>query len=153
MPDFSALLILSWLAACAIADWRSRRIPNVLTQGFLLLVAAFMLWCQRTLAGGGLSVGLLGFGMALLLTLPGFVLGRLGGGDVKLLAALGLATSAWAVMVTFVGATAMLVLSALAARVGLSVRSTGAAGQEAREWPFGPALLIGYVISLLMLMG
>lgn len=145
------LLILLWLLACAITDWRARRIPNVLTFGFLLLAAAVMLLGQRTLAGGGVQVGLLGLVMALLLTLPGFVLGRLGGGDVKLLAALGLATSVWTVLLTFIGATVVLLASSLAARAGLGLRSGGAEGQDAREWPFGPALLLGYVAALAVL--
>lgn len=149
MTDIATdLLILLWLLACAITDWRARRIPNGLTVGFLLLAAAVMLLGQRTLAGGGVLVGLLGLGMAVLLTLPGFVLGRLGGGDVKLLAALGLATSVWTVLLTFIGATVVLLVSSLAARAGLGLRSAGAAGQDVREWPFGPALLAGYVAAL-----
>jgi prepilin peptidase CpaA len=73
------------LAACVV-DIRTRRIPNALTFGAAL--AGFMVQSYLGGASGALaSAG--GWLVGLLLFLPFFLLGGMGGGDVKLLAALG----------------------------------------------------------------
>jgi prepilin peptidase CpaA len=73
------------LIGCA-TDLRTRRIPNVLT--FSAATAAVVFHgIDRGLAGVGHSVA--GFAVGLVLFLPLFALRGLGGGDVKLLAALG----------------------------------------------------------------
>jgi prepilin peptidase CpaA len=71
--------------AC-ITDWRSRRVPNVLTFGAAL--AAFVVF---GVSGGlrGLAWSAAGWLVGCLLFLPWFLLRGMGGGDVKLLAALG----------------------------------------------------------------
>ena len=73
------------LAAC-LTDLRSRRIPNVLTFGAAAVALVFYL-----VSGGLTALGwaAAGWGIGLLLFLPLFALRGLGGGDVKLLAALG----------------------------------------------------------------
>ena len=79
----AVLTLLLLLAACA--DVRSRRIPNALT--ITGLAAALAL---RLVAGPGAAVeGLLGALLAFILVLPFFVLGVFGGGDAKLLIAIG----------------------------------------------------------------
>jgi len=78
------MLLLS--IAAAIFDLRSRRIPNWLVVSGL--VSGFAL--NGMLAGlTGLGSSLLGFGLALLIYVPLFMLRAMGGGDVKLMAALG----------------------------------------------------------------
>ena len=83
-----AAVLLVGLAAC-VTDFRSRRIPNVLTFG--ASAAAFVFWA---VSGGptGLGFSVAGWLVGCLLFLPWFLLRGMGGGDVKLLAALG----AWA---------------------------------------------------------
>ena len=80
----SAVIAISMIAC--ITDLRTRRIPNVLTFGAAIagLVAHIALDGASgalTAAGGWLT--------GLLIFLPFFALGGMGGGDVKLLAALG----------------------------------------------------------------
>jgi prepilin peptidase CpaA len=73
-------------AAGGWTDWRSRRIPNWLTvPGLLLGIAA------NSLAGGwvGAKDSLLGAALGLALLLPLVLLRSLGGGDWKLVGALG----------------------------------------------------------------
>ena len=96
-------VLLVGLAAC-VTDFRSRRIPNVLTFG--ASVAAFVFWA---ISGGlaGLGFSLAGWLVGCLLFLPVFLLRGMGGGDVKLLAALGAWSGAGtAVWIALYGAVA-----------------------------------------------
>jgi prepilin peptidase CpaA len=72
--------------AAGVTDLCSRRIPNRLVLAGFVLGLAF-----NTRAGGvaGLGWSLAGAGLGLALFLPFFLLGGMGGGDVKLMAALG----------------------------------------------------------------
>jgi prepilin peptidase CpaA len=81
------LVAMAITAVATVCDIRSRRIPNVLTAGAILVAIPYLM-----LNGGlsSLSRGLLGAGMGLLLFFPYFALGGLGAGDVKLLAAIGM---------------------------------------------------------------
>jgi prepilin peptidase CpaA len=73
------------LACAAWFDVRVRRIPNALTVTGLVVALAL-----RALVGpDALLAGVAGAGLALLVALPPFALRALGGGDVKLLAAVG----------------------------------------------------------------
>ena len=73
------------LAAAAWTDFRSRRIPNVLT--VTGLAAALVL--RAVVGPGAILDGLVGALLAFVLTLPLIVLGVMGGGDAKLLIAIG----------------------------------------------------------------
>ena len=73
------------LAAAAVWDLRFRRIPNLLTVS-ILLVALIMRGIQ---GADPLIDGVIGAGVAALVSLPLFALGALGGGDGKLLIAIG----------------------------------------------------------------
>ena len=79
-----AVLVVG-LVAC-VTDLRSRRIPNVLTFGASGAALVFWTWTAG-LSGLGLEPG--GWMVGCALFLPWFVLGGMGAGDVKLLAALG----------------------------------------------------------------
>lgn len=71
--------------AAAWYDVRERRVPNPLTAGGLLVGLGL-----GALQGpAGLGLALAGAGLAFLVALPVFMAGGLGGGDVKLLAAVG----------------------------------------------------------------
>jgi len=85
MPFAHGAALAVALAAC-LTDVRTRRIPNVLTLGAAAGACGYHL-----AAGGwsGLGTALAGWGVGLLMFLPLFALRGMGGGDVKLLAALG----------------------------------------------------------------
>ena len=103
-------------AAC-VTDLRTRRIPNVLTIGAALAGLVF-----QFATGGveGLGQAALGWLLGALVFLLPFALGGLGGGDVKLLAALGAwlgpADALWLVLYTGVAGGVMAV--AVSARYG-----------------------------------
>lgn len=77
--------LISLLGLSVWFDVRSRRIPNVLTMAGLLAALVLRGW----LGVGPLVDGVEGAGVGLGLALLPFALGMLGGGDVKLLAAVG----------------------------------------------------------------
>src|SRR5262245_18997501 len=81
----TAPVILIALTACAF-DLRTRRIPNALTFGAAL---AALLFHRLTGGSEGAMAAAGGWVVGLFLFLPFFVLRGMGGGDVKLLAALG----------------------------------------------------------------
>ena len=80
----SVLLVLVLLVA-SWTDVRSRRIPNWLTVGGMIAGLAVRVWAGP----GPLVDGVLGVGLGLLLAAPFFAIGVLGGGDAKLLMAVG----------------------------------------------------------------
>jgi prepilin peptidase CpaA len=73
------------MVSAAILDLRSRRIPNALT----VTGVATALVLRAPQGWEPLADGILGLGLALLLAVPFFLVQAMGGGDVKLLAAVG----------------------------------------------------------------
>jgi prepilin peptidase CpaA len=81
---------VSAVAGCgtsgAAVDLWVRRVPNPLT---LAIAALGLVLAATHTTGIGIGGALAGLGVGLLLMLPSYVIGATGGGDVKLLAALG----------------------------------------------------------------
>lgn len=110
--------------AC-VTDLRTRRIPNVLTFGAALAGLAF-----QFATGGVAALGQAGLGWllgAVVFLLP-FALGGLGGGDVKLLAALGAwlgpADAMWLVLYTGIaGGVTAIAVSAVCGYLGTALRN------------------------------
>jgi prepilin peptidase CpaA len=86
-----AIVISIGLAAC-VFDVRTRRIPNALTLG---AAVAGLLYHGATSGVPGVQTAAAGWLLGLLLLLPYFALGGMGGGDVKLVAALGAWLGPW----------------------------------------------------------
>jgi prepilin peptidase CpaA len=90
-PGAIDLAVVVTGAVASVWDIRTRRIPNAVTFGSAAVAVAFHAFdagSLRALPGAvGWSVG--GWIVGLLLFLPLFLLGGMGAGDVKLLAALG----------------------------------------------------------------
>lgn len=74
-------ILLIWVG---YVDIKTRRIPN---QTNIALFCTALL-CQASSAAPSFAMVVANLGLGLLLTLPGYIKGVLGGGDVKLLAAL-----------------------------------------------------------------
>jgi prepilin peptidase CpaA len=106
VPLWAAIPVLVLVSAAARADVRTRKIPNRLTFPALLLGLAVHLAFG---GGAGLLASLAGMSVAAVL-LPGWRLGWMGAGDVKLMAAAG----AW---LTFPHAVVALLASLVAGGV------------------------------------
>src|SRR4029079_15775787 len=89
-PQNAAVVVIGVLAC--ITDFRSRRIPNVLTFG--ASAAAIVFFGLPNGCAGSLC-RLAGWAVGCGLFLPWFLLGGMGAGDVKLLAALGAWAGPW----------------------------------------------------------
>ena len=102
-------------AAACVTDLRTRRIPNVLTFGGALAGLAFH---AATGGVGGFSQAIGGWTVGAMVFAIPFALGGLGGGDVKLLAALGAwlgpSTAIWLALYTGVAGGISAVVVALA---------------------------------------
>jgi prepilin peptidase CpaA len=84
-PLVSTAAFVGTAVVAAWVDYKSRRIPNAISVGGLALA----LILRAPLGWGPVVDGLLGAALGLGLALPLFFAGGLGGGDVKLLAAVG----------------------------------------------------------------
>ncbi len=134
------------LAAAAVFDLRSSRIPNWLTVPALLGALAARAAAYGVLCTGGLAEGLVGALLAAAVAVPMAVWGRMDWSDVKLLAAVGAFFSwpaiATALVIISVCAAAQAVVTSLVARARAGARPTGipfgvaiAAGSALAAWP------------------
>ena len=150
-----SFVLLIWLALCAAQDARQRHIANGLTPGAGALALAWLLWNGTTWLGADAQQGGWAFLLAVGFTLPGYAMKRMGGGDVKLMAALGLATDGMHVLGTFIGAgLASVFWLLLAPRVwlhmsqGLRTHLFYMAPEMSRKQPFAPFVLAGLMLTL-----
>lgn len=138
-------VLLLWLSVCALQDLRQRHIANGLTLGAALLALLYVVWTGRTWLGAPAGEGGWALALALLLTLPGYALGRFGAGDVKLLAALGLATTVDHLLWSLIGAAALLATWSLVHQ-GLGAHGETAVKHASRKQPFAPFVLTGFAL-------
>ncbi|MGO9111853.1 MAG: prepilin peptidase [Thermoguttaceae bacterium] len=128
-----SLILLVPVAFALVCDLRTREIPDWIP---LLIV----LWaCLATAMGlhkvtwiGLVAGALLGLGLSAVV----FYLGGLGGGDVKLLAAIGAAVGPWALLS---------ILAWMAFAGGILALITAARGK--RDFAYVPAIAVGVVVE------
>jgi prepilin peptidase CpaA len=152
-------VLLAALGWAVVTDLRTRRISNRLTYS----TAAVGLAVHALTGGwGGLTWSALGLLVGLAVLLLPFLLGAMGGGDVKLLAAIGALQGPQFVLLTAVYAGlagGVLALSYLIHHRGLAAAVRYSAGgwiggvrpdvPKAGTIPYGPAIAAGAVIVLL----
>jgi len=141
-PLWAQLLLAAILLGAAAQDIVRRRISNLLCLAVVLTAIAAAIVVGPTLA---LWQNGLAFALLLALGTPLFAAGWLGGGDVKLLAALGL----WANFAVILPLLACILIGGgVLAVVSLTVRR-GAAARRAKGIPYGVAIAVGAAIVLL----
>ena len=138
-------VLLLWAATVAMIDWRQRRVPN----GLLLLLLApallMLTWRGIGLLEQGWLPSLSGFAAGLLLTLPGYAFSKLGAGDVKLAASLGLVLGWPQIGYSLLVAALLLAFMTVAALLVL-----GSARIRELRIPAAVALTGGFAAVLLM---
>lgn len=149
MLAFWALLLV-----IGCIDWQQRRIPNSLCALLLLSAVYAHLITGQSIATSAVLVNL---AIALLLCLPGYFKGVLGGGDVKLMIALVPAWSTLFLLQAFAlgvlsVALLMVVQSYLVRPTALTEPNTeyGTERSFARGLPLGTAMAVGGLASLLL---
>jgi prepilin peptidase CpaA len=154
-------VLAAGLTAASALDFRTRRIPNVLTAGMAVTGVALSL---THVSGVSPAASVLGIVVGILLMLPGHLLGATGGGDVKLMGAVGAFVGPVLVITAFLataiaGGVLALVVAARRGRVGATLTHTGqlvtdrksaqplieAAGPVNR-FAYGPAIAIGTLL-------
>jgi prepilin peptidase CpaA len=157
-------LIGGWVVVCGRYDLAFRRIPNVLTLGAHGGALTMLAVTGQGWLGTSPSSCFAAWALALVLTVPAWVLKLLGAGDAKLLAAVGLAGGMEAMLVAYavagllVGGTAIVRMMAYRweplmapqlARIGINVPTIPE--PKGRMLPFGLGLAIGFVVALVLL--
>ena len=161
------MTVLALVIAAAVVDWRSRRIPNLLTLGGMLVGFALQA-CFNGLDGVQAALG--GWAVGFALMIPGYALGQTGAGDVKLMATAGIflgpaTTLVAGVSSILLGALAALLIALFArganpwARYGNMLRCLLVTGKAAyvppqagevmaRSFPYGLAIAAGTLFAL-----
>ena len=161
--DALALTILvAGAGTAAVIDMRTRRIPNALTAS---LAGAGLVLAAAGLGRVGIAAALAGGFAGVLLMLPGHVFGATGGGDVKLLGALGTLLGpgdtfrACLVAMIAGGVLALMVAlrrGRLRQSVGRSIELLATAGGNAAEirdpradsrFAYAPAIAVGAIVA------
>jgi prepilin peptidase CpaA len=165
VPAWAAVAVVAITLIAADTDFRSRRIPNALT-----LTAILAALVAHAIAGGvhGLTQAGLGMLVGGGILLPGWLMGWMGAGDVKLMAAVG-AWLAWPASLTatlvslIAGGVFALAVAAKHRSLGRSLRGALHMGAWAAvlpgrkgpppaasdlRFPFAGAILAGSMMSL-----
>jgi prepilin peptidase CpaA len=150
-----SLVLLIWLTLCAAQDARERHIGNGLTIGAGVLALIYLLWTGTTWLGAEAVQGGWALLLALAFTLPGYAVRRMGAGDVKLMATLGLATDGMHLLGGFIGAgVASALWLLLAPRLWLHMGQRLRARLRylepgmSKKQPFAPFVLVGVLLTL-----
>lgn len=132
-------LLTAWAAALSVWDLREKRIPNALLAAAVLAGLGLLLVQGHGVVGAGWVSSLAGAAIAALIWFPGYALGKLGAGDVKLAGCIGgLLGGLAAVEAMLVAAVALGAMSAIA---GLSFGPT-------YRLPAAAALSTGFVVRM-----
>ena len=166
MSEMLPLVVIAAAAITAAAiDLRIRRVPNVLTAGIALVGLGL---AAMGLGRVGIWLALAGCLVGLALMLPGYLIGAMGGGDVKLLAAVGTLLGPGATLRAFVasaiagGVIAIFVawrrgrFAATVAGTAVLVTSVGSRIDELNDtgrdnrFAYAPAIAVGAIVAALV---
>ena len=133
-------IVVAMVLAAAVWDLRTRTIPNELNGAVALLAIPFW-WATGMKLWPDVAIQL-GIGAALFAVFMGaFALGAMGGGDVKLIGALGL----WLPVEAILPLVIIMSLSGGVLTLGMLVRHRLAKHQHKLEIPYGVAIAVGGV--------
>jgi len=139
-------LLGAWVLALAAWDLRHRRITNAALLPAVVLVVGFWILSGQGPLGASPWSSILGATLSAAFWLPGWLLGRAGGGDLKLAAVLGaLLGGLRALEAALITALLLGLVSAIVSGLRPASDSTRVLG---RELPAAPALAAGFLVQL-----
>lgn len=141
-PLWAKILLAAVLLAAAAQDVAQRKISNYLCLGVILAALVAIVALGPTLA---LWQNVLLFAILLALGIPLFATGWLGGGDVKLFAALGL----WASFATILPLVATILIAGGVLALGSILIRGKRALRQSKGIPYGVAIAVGAALVLL----
>lgn len=143
-----------WACLCALQDANQKKISNYLTLSVCAIALARLFVDGSTFIGASPMQAAIAVICALLITLPGYLTGRLGAGDVKMLLALSLATDPMHLLWTL--ALASLVMLAWALSINKIWQLVPAlirknvnhlSPEYIKDPPYAPFIFIGFLFS------
>ncbi|CAE6889580.1 MAG: prepilin peptidase [Pseudomonadaceae bacterium] len=153
----SSFVVAVFLGICALQDIKHKRISNWLTLSAIVAALAYLLVFQRSWLGAPPLDAALAATFALLLSLPGYALGKFGGADVKLLLFIGLAGSSQLLLLCIAGAGLAYAGWVLAAKPVWPLLSETAqnhlghmAPAQVKTYPFAPFILAGFLTAIFL---
>ena len=159
------MALAAGVLVATVIDIRTRRIPNELTAAMAGIGVGL---AASGVSGLSLGASLVGFGVGLLLMLPGHALGATGAGDVKLMAAIGALIGPGMVVNAFLftavaGGVLAVAVAIRRRRLGTTFVRAGkliAAPTEVKQqigsaapssrFAYGPAIAVGSVLAALV---
>lgn len=109
-PLLSSTALLAWGACCAYQDMKKKKISNTLTFGLFIFSLLYILIVGNSFLSFSAGQAIAALSVAMILTLPGYILGKLGAADVKMLCAIALATHSDYLIICFIGAAISIAL-------------------------------------------
>ena len=135
----TAIAVSACSGAAAVIDLRTRRVPNALTGAAAATgVALALMGMGRVSIAASIAGGVIGFA----LLMPGYLFGATGGGDVKLLAAVGTLLGPERILFAFFG-------MAIGGGVIALVIAAWRGRLRNQMFAYAPAIAIGCVFALL----
>lgn len=139
-------LAIAWALGIALSDLSARRIPNVLSLGACACGLIYLAFSGYAVLGADWLAVLVGIVLAVLLTLPAYLMRWLGAGDVKLLLAIAVLGGWKSVLGSFAIAG---LLGGIAAVAVLQYAAYSGRSPSAKRWlPFGAMLASGFIVSI-----
>lgn len=149
-------IVLVWSFTCAAQDIKYKKISNFLTTGMFIAATLYILISGHTLLNASFQNAIFAFILAVALSLPGYITGKMGAGDVKMLCALAVATHSDYVLISIIGAAlALLVWSIckpLWSQLPQKVHKTFPFMDPTtgKSLPYAPFLFLGIVFATLV---
>lgn len=148
--------LLVWGFICAAQDMRFKKISNILTLGLFVVALSYLLMTGHSLTQSTAGQAITGLVFAIALSLPGYITGKMGAADVKMLCAIGLATQGHYVLICVIGAAVSLVawslLKPVWAKLPKTVHKTFPLMNPTtgKPLPYAPFLFIGMLCAALL---
>ncbi len=141
--QWAVVVPLLWALWIAIADFSHKRIPNLLLLAALIPSLIWLLWKGQSPLGANWFDAATGLFAGFFLTLPGYISARLGAGDVKLAAVLGLMQGLHGLLFTLLLGALLLGAASL-----IVIYRLGREDARTQTLPAGAALCGAFALNL-----